>query len=115
MDGTGKNKTPFAFRAIKWLLRSIMFFGKDTVLKIDYKEGYNFNFEITEEEARSQLPEGLRPLKLRLCKDDEQPAFYLSWYLASMDTVKSDREARRVDLFTYCVNAEDELSLLFVA
>ena len=115
MDGIGKNRTPFAFRLIKWLLRSIMFFGKDTVLKIDYNEGYNFNFEITKEEAQSLLPADLRPLKLRLCKGDPEPAYYLSWYLASMDTVKSDKEAQRVDLFTYCLNAEDELSLFFVS
>ena len=57
----------------------------------------------------------MRPLELRLCRDDEEPAYYLSWYLASIDTVKSDKEAQRVDLFTYCVNEEDELSLFFVA
>jgi hypothetical protein len=115
MDKTPTAKTPFAFRLIKWLLRSIMLFGKETVMKIDYNEGYNFNFEITEEEARSLLPGNLRPLKLRLCREDEEPTYYLSWYLASMDTLRSDREAQRVDLFTYCLNDEDELSLFFVS
>ena len=43
------SRTPFAFRAIKWLLRSATLFGKATVLQIDYNEGYNFNFEISEE------------------------------------------------------------------
>ncbi len=114
-DPMKTSKTPFAFRAIKWLFRGIMFFGKDTVLQIDYNEGYNFNFEITQEEARSLLPANLRPLKLRLCECDDEPAYYLSWYLASMDTVKSDKDAQRVDLFTYCTNEQDELSLFFVS
>jgi hypothetical protein len=115
MDETKTRKTSLAFRAIKWLLRSVMLFGKDTVLKIDYNEGYNFNFEITEEEAQSLLPANLRPLKLKLCRDDDEPTYYLSWYLASMDTMKSGREAQRIDLFTYCLNDEDELSLFFVS
>ncbi len=115
MNEVGTSKTPIAFRVIKWLLRSIMLFGKETVFKIDYNEGYNFNFEITEEEAQSLLPANLRPLKLRLCKCDEEPTHYLSWFLASMDTVKSDMEAQRVDLFTYCIDEEDELSLFFVS
>ncbi|MBW2697856.1 MAG: hypothetical protein JRE70_15350 [Deltaproteobacteria bacterium] len=115
MDGKMTGKTPFAFRGIKWLLRSVMLFGKETVLQIDYNEGYNFNFEITEEEAQSLLPSNLRPLKLRLCREDDEPTYYLSWYLASMDTMKTDKEAQRVDLFTYCVNEDDELSLFFVS
>ena len=115
MDEIRTSKTPLAFRVIKWVLRAIMLFGKETVLRIDYNEGYNFNFEITEEEARSLLPANLSPLKLKLCTCDEEPTHYLSWYLASMDTVKSDKEARRVDIFTYCVNEEDELSLFFVS
>jgi len=115
MDQTRTSKTPFAFRVIKWFYRAITFFGKATVLQIDYNEGYNFNFEITEAEAQSLLPANLRPLKLKLCQSDDEPAYYLSWYLASMDTVKSDKEAQRVDLFTYCVNEDDELSLFFVA
>lgn len=110
-----KKKTPFDFRLINWFMRSLITFGKETVLKIDYNEGYNFNFEITEEEAASLLPSNLRPLKLKLCEEDEEPAYYLSWYLASMDTVKTDKEAQRVDLFTYCLNEEDELSLFFVS
>ena len=32
MNETKKSKTPFSFRLIKWLLRSVMFFGKSTVL-----------------------------------------------------------------------------------
>jgi len=115
VDQMRTSRTPFAFRAIKWLLRSATLFGKATVLQIDYNEGYNFNFEISEEEAQSLLPENMRPLKLKLCECDEEPTYYLSWYLASMDTMKSDKEAQRVDLFTYCLNDEDELSLFFVS
>jgi len=115
MNEPAKNKTPFSFRAINWLMRCIMLFGKETVMKIDYYEGYNFNFEITEEEAQSLLPSNLRPLQLRLCEEDEKPAYYLSWYLAAMETMKSDKEAQRVDLFTYCLNEKDELSLFFVS
>jgi hypothetical protein len=115
MNETKNAKTPISFRLIKWLLRSVMFFGKSTVLQIDYNEGYNFNFEITEEEAQTLLPPNFRPLKLRLCEGDDEPAYYLSWYLASMDTVKSDKEAQRVDLFTYCLDDEGELSLFFVS
>jgi len=115
MDKTTKSRTPFTFRVIKWLIRSAMLFGKSTVMQIDYNEGYNFNFEITEEEAQSLLPANLRPLKLKLCRCDDEPTYYLSWYLASMDTANSDKEAQRVDLFTYCVNEEDELSLFFIS
>jgi hypothetical protein len=109
------NKTPFIFRVFKWLLRSLLFFGKETVFKIDYNEGYNFNFEISEEEARSLLPGNLRPLELKLCKSDEEPSYYLSWYLASMDAAESENDAQRVDLFTYCVDENDELSLFFIS
>jgi len=115
MDEMKTARTPFDFRLIKWLLRSMMLFGKKTVMQIDYNEGYNFNFEITAEEAQSLLPANLRPLKLKLCECDDEPAYYLSWYLASMDTLKSDKEAQRVDLFTYCLNEADELSLFFVS
>ncbi|MBW2667767.1 MAG: hypothetical protein JRE13_15885, partial [Deltaproteobacteria bacterium] len=71
MDKTTKSRTPFTFRVIKWLIRSAMLFGKSTVMQIDYNEGYNFNFEITEEEAQSLLPANLRPLKLKLCRCDD--------------------------------------------
>ena len=57
---------PITFKLIKWGLRFAVFFSKETLLKLDYLEGYNLNFKITKEEAESLLPKNLKPLRLKL-------------------------------------------------
>lgn len=106
---------PLIFRLLKWILRFIMLLGKETVFKLDYYQGYNFNFKITKEEAESLLPKNLKPLKLKLLKSDPKPDYYLSWYLASVDSSAKARAMERIDLFTYAIDDNDEYCLFFVA
>ena len=105
----------FLFPFFHIALRLIMLFRGKTLFKIDYLEGYNLNFEITEEQARSLLPDNLKPLSLKLLECDEKPAYYLSWYLASMDTDESKQNLERVDLFTYGMDQNDEFCLFFIS
>ena len=46
---------PVTFHLLKWILRLLTTFGKETLFKLDYYEGYNLNFRITKEEAESLL------------------------------------------------------------
>ena len=63
-----------------------MLLQQETVLKLDYNEGYNLNFKVTKKELESILPKNLRPLRLKLLESDPKPDYYLSWYLASVDS-----------------------------
>ncbi len=103
------------FRFFHVVLRLIMLFKGKTLFKIDYLEGYNLNFEITEEQARSLMPNNLKPLSLKLLECDEKPAYYLTWYIASMDTDESEQNLERVDLFTYAIDENDEFCLYFIS
>jgi hypothetical protein len=85
-------------------------------MKINYLEGYNFHFRITKEEAESLLPKNLTPLKLKLLKSDSQPDYYLSWYLASMDSNSTEsKDVKRIDLFTYAIDENNEYAMFFVS
>ena len=85
-------------------------------MTINYLEGYNINFRITKEEAESILPKNLTPLKLKLLKSDPNPDYYLSWYLASMDSnATKSQDVKRIDLFTYAMDENNEYALFFLS
>jgi hypothetical protein len=89
--------------------------GKN-LLTIDYLEGYNYNFCISKEEAESLLPKNLRPLKLKLLRSDTTPNYYITWYLASMDSdTTQSQDVKRIDIFTYAIDEKDEYALFFLS
>jgi hypothetical protein len=100
--------------AYGWLKTAGIFVDEESVFTVAYHEGYNLHFEISEEQARSLLPEGLTPLSLTLLEGDSDPGYYLSWYLAALD---SDVEfaVARIDLFTYARDQEGDLTLYFIS
>ncbi len=84
------------------------------VFTTSYHEGYNLNFEITLSEAQSLLPEGFTPLALRIIESDPLPYYYLSWYMAVLDSDEGE-PVTRIDLFTYATDPEGEPALQFVS
>lgn len=101
---------------LKYIFKlSLLFTGK-TLLTIDYLEGYNFHFSISKEEAESLLPPNLKPLKLKILQSDDEAKYYLSWYLASMDSENTkSQDVKRIDLFTYAIDENEEYALFFVS
>ena len=57
---------------LKLILKLSLLFARKTLLTIDYLEGYNFHFKISEDEAESLLPQNLKPLKLKILKSDTE-------------------------------------------
>lgn len=101
---------------LKYIFKLTALFKGKTLLTIDYFEGYNFHFKISKEEAESLLPKNLKPLKLKLLKSDTQANYYLTWYLASMNSDKTEsQDVKRIDLFTYAIDQNDEYALFFVS
>lgn len=98
--------------AFKLLIKSGLFFSQETIFRISYTEGYNLNFEITEDTARSLLPDNIRPLKLKIMETDDSEKYYLSWYVAGM---QGEDNIKRIDLFTYGVDQNNERTLYFVS
>ena len=94
------------------LIRMGILFKKETVFTIDYKEGYNINYEITQKEAASILPPNLKPLKLKLLESDREEKYYLSWYLAGIEQKET---SNRIDLFTYAIDEHGDLALYFLS
>lgn len=121
VTGRGINSRPQSLleglpdAALDWIVRLGMLFNKATVFTISYHEGYNLNFEITEEQARSVLPDNLVPLPLKLLESDSEPRYYVSWYLAVMGGDGSGDAVKRVDLFTYAKDQDDDLALYFLS
>jgi hypothetical protein len=102
----------FLDAAFKLLIKSGLLFSEKTVFTISYSEGYNINFKISEEEARSLLPENITPIKLKIIESEPEPFYYISMYLAGME---SSMSIERVDLFTYGRDQEGDLTLFFLA
>jgi hypothetical protein len=101
---------------IKYIFKLTALLKGKTLLTIDYLEGYNFHFRISKEDAESLLPPNLKPLKLKILKNDTQPDYYLTWYLASMDSdTTQSQDIKRIDLFTYAIDQNDEYALFFVS
>lgn len=101
---------------LKYIFKLTLLFKGKTLLTIDYQQGYNFHFSISKEEAESLLPKNLRPLKLKILTSEKEEKYYLSWYLASMDSDKTkSKDVKRIDIFTYAIDENDEFALFFVS
>ena len=101
--------------AYESLVAAGIFVEEGAIFTTSYHEGYNFNFEISEEQARSLLPDNLAPKKIRILESDPEPRYYLSWYMAVVDASAAGMNITRIDLFTYAERDNGELSLYFVA
>jgi hypothetical protein len=125
VDEEGGNKTPpepvenggnFGDRllesAMNWFINSGFIFEKGEVFSISYSDGYNINFEITRDQARELLPDNIRPVKLKILENEDEPKYYISLYLAGME---SSDAMERADVFTYGMDHNDELTMFFLA
>ncbi|MCU0665061.1 MAG: hypothetical protein MUC50_22400 [Myxococcota bacterium] len=122
VDDTVDNSTdsdvhsgPLSEAAYQALLASGILVQEADVFTTSYHEGYNLNFEITQDQARSLLPENLTPVKMKILASDPEPLYYLSMYMAVLDSNESPFSFTRIDLFTYAANESDELALNFVS
>ena len=98
--------------AFDWFIKMGFLFTEKTVFTISYSEGYNINFAITKAQARSLLPENITPIKLKILESDPEPLYYLTMYLAGME---SGQSIERVDLFTYGRDQKGDLTMFFLA
>jgi len=93
--------------------------GLPCPLKIDYFEGIQLHFEISEEQARLLMPsQQFTPVKMRILQDGEESAVYmLSWYVARMggNFIGFYSKSLRADLFIAAMDPSDELCIVFVA
>lgn len=103
----GSKLLDFAF---DWVIRLGLLFTEKTLFTISYSEGYNLNFAITKEEARSLLPENITPIKLKILESDPEPLYYVTMYMAGME---SGGSIERVDLFTYGRDQNGDLTMFF--
>jgi hypothetical protein len=98
--------------AMDWVIKSGLIMEKADAFTISYSEGYNINFEITQEQARELLPDNIRPIKLKILENEKEPKYYISLYLAGME---SSDAMERCDVFTYGIDHNDELTMFFLA
>ena len=101
--------------AFTWMLKLGLLFNKKTIYTIDYFEGYNLNFKITEDQARSLLPDNITPVAIKILENEPEAHYYISWYLAVMKNNDSATAINRVDLFTYGRDQNGELCLYFLS
>ncbi len=97
---------------IEMAIKNGIILKKADAFTISYSDGYNINFEITEEQARELLPENIRPIKLKILDNEKEPKYYISLYLAGMENSDS---MERCDVFTYGIDHNDELTMYFLA
>ena len=98
--------------ALDWVIKSGLIMEKADAFTISYSEGYNINFEITIDQALELLPDNIRPIKLKILENEEAPRYYISLYLAGME---SSDAMERCDVFTYGIDHNDELTMFFLA
>ena len=101
--------------AYESLVAAGIFVEEGAIFTTSYYEGYNFNFEISEEQAHSLLPDNLAPIKIKILESDPEPRYYLSWYMAVVDAGEAGMNITRIDLFTFAERENGELSLYFVS
>ncbi len=106
---------PTKLSSMAWfaLNQSGLLMEKGEIFKTSYNEGYYLNFEITETQAATLLPEGFAPLQIKITETDEE-LFYLSWYMAVLESADGPT-VNRIDLFTYVTDPEGETALYFVS
>lgn len=101
--------------AYQALLAAGILVQEGDVFTTSYHEGYNLNFEITKEQARSLVSENFTPVKIKILESESEPLYYLSLYMAVLDSNDSPFSFTRIDLFTYIENESGELALHFVS
>ncbi len=114
VSGCEENNTSLSDMAYQAMNMSGLFVEKGEIFKTSYNEGYNLNFEISLSQANELLPDDFTPLSLKITESESQPHYYLSWYMAVMDTNGLD-PVNRIDLFTYATDPQGELTLYFVS
>ena len=112
VEGSGGLFDMATSAALDWVIKSGMIMEKADAFTISYSEGYNINFEITQEQARELLPDNIRPIKLKILENEKEPKYYISLYLAGME---SSDAMERCDVFTYGIDHNDELTMFFLA
>jgi hypothetical protein len=112
VEGGGNLGDMLLESAMNWFINSGFIFEKGEVFSISYSDGYNINFEITRDQARELLPDNIRPVKLKILENEKEPKYYISLYLAGME---SSDAMERADVFTYGMDHNDELTMFFLA
>jgi hypothetical protein len=112
VEGSGGLLDMATGAALDWVIKSGLIMEKADAFTISYSEGYNINFEITQDQARELLPDNIRPVKLKILENEEAPRYYISLYLAGME---SSDAMERCDVFTYGIDHNDELTMFFLA
>jgi len=112
VEGSGGLLDMATSAALDWVIKSGLIMEKADAFTISYSEGYNINFEITQEQARELLPDNIRPIKLKILENEKEPKYYISLYLAGME---SSDAMERCDVFTYGIDHNDELTMFFLA
>ena len=112
----GCMSNPTSLSNMAWLAlnQSGLLVEKGDIFTTSYNEGYNLNFEISETQAASLLPPDFTPLAISIIETDT-PRYYLSWYMAVLDSSGLAPTVNRIDLFTYATDPEGELALHFVS
>jgi hypothetical protein len=98
------------------------------VLSVRYFEGFNLNYEITEEQASPLLPSRqFTPMKLKIVEDSSKHssrrrkrnhgAYLISWYIAVIAVKFGGTEwlIARGDLFTHAFDGSGEPTLILLA
>jgi hypothetical protein len=110
---TIKNKLLFKMGSMT--LRLSTLFMKKTIFTIDYKGGFNINFESTYEDIQALLPGHLEPVKMKILDNETEGKYLFSLYCADLDLKGSPYDIGRADAFTYVRDSDGKLALCFIS
>merc|ERR1740117_1860731 len=73
------------------------------------------NYEVSREALAPYVPEPLSPLAIRMLKDDQEPKYMVSLYLALCSMNDDPNYGRRADVFTYITDSQGRPGMLFLS
>jgi hypothetical protein len=89
--------------------------GTTPTYKVDYKLGIMINYEVSKEALAPYVPKPLSPLAIRMLKDDQEPKYMVSLYLALCNMNDDPNFGRRADVFTYITDSKGHAGMLFLS
>lgn len=90
--------------------------GTTPTYKVDYKLGIMINYEVSKQAVEQYLPKTLKPLAVRMLKDDKEPKYLVSLYLAVCSMNDDEKEwGKRADVFTYITDQKGLPGMLFLS
>lgn len=86
-----------------------------TAFPVNYYEGHELDFAISEATANKLMPPGFTAKMLKPTELGSTEDYYASWYLANISQGEVAQRVNRADAFTFAEDKDGEPSLVFIS